>query len=506
MMEKPNTGSGMGTRLRAVSSAVPPDSVSCQHSSIPKFHYSFLVHLLLLLGSFVHGASKPNVLFIAVDDMNDWTTLFDEKNPIQTPNLQRLAARGVFFENAYCAAPACSPSRAAIMTGRAPHKSGVVKNEHAWARMLPDAEVIPRAFMASGYDTRMCGKIFHHGPTGNDPKGKPSFQLKGEWNRDIGKPATNHNGYPKGHALGGVAFDFGMHEEKQGDEFTVEWAAAQIKKTWKADMKPQFLALGIFRPHLPFWAPSRLFANYPLNEKLFTPIHPKPPMPNFPKDDMEDVPDAGYQLTLKESFFQESFKKAESYSAGSPEQYARCYQAASTYADEMLGRILDKLDATGQAENTIIVLWSDHGYHLGDKGCYVKFTLWEKANHVPLIIVAPGITKPRTRCAAPVSLLDIYPTLLDLAGLPANPKNDGVSLKPLLEDPHAKWDRPALMTYAEGNHAIKTAGYRYIRYQNGSEELYTHADHWNLANLVKDPAMQAVLESHRQLMKDALAR
>jgi arylsulfatase A-like enzyme len=159
-----------------------------------------------------------------------------------------------------------------------------------------------------------------------------------------------------------------------------------------------------------------------------------------------------------------------------------------------VGKLMDKLDATGQADNTIIVLWSDHGYHLGDKECYVKFTLWEKANHVPFIIVAPGITTPGTRCKTPVSLLDIYPTLVDLAGLPANEKNDGLSLKPLLKNPDAKWERPALMTYGKGNHAIKTRTHRYIRYHDGSEELYTHEDGWNVTNLVKQAGMAPVLD------------
>ena len=206
-------------------------------------------------------------------------------------------------------------------------------------------------------------------------------------------------------------------------------------------------------------------------------------MPLAPEGDLDDVSEVGVQMTRKESWFQENLYKQADYSPGSDENLARSYQAAATYADEMVGRILDKLDATGQADHTIIVLWSDHGYHLGDKECFVKFTLWEKANHVPFIIVAPGVTKPGTRCSAPVSLLDIYPTLVDLAGLPANPTNDGVSLRPLLENPSAAWNRPALMTYEKGNHAIRTPDYHYIRYHDGSDELYSDNDPWNIKNL-----------------------
>jgi arylsulfatase A-like enzyme/sucrose-6-phosphate hydrolase SacC (GH32 family) len=442
------------------------------------------------------GKSDPNVLFIAIDDMNDWTTVFDKNNPIKTPNLERLAERGTFFENAYCAAPACAPSRAAIMTGRAPHRSGVLTNGDAWSVRLPDAVVIPRYFMANGYQTRTCGKIFHHGGSGRDPKDKPSFQQKGKWHLHAGRPPRNYNGYTR-RPLSSPAFDWGEHNvNKHNDEYTVEWGADIMKREWKAGMQPQFLALGIFRPHLPFWAPTRSFKDYPGNEDLV--------QPHMPDGDLGDVSPVGVELTLKERFFQDNLQKQEDFSAGSDEQLVRCYQAASTFADEMVGCILDRLDATEQADNTIIVLWSDHGYHLGDKECYVKFTLWEKANHVPFIIVAPGVTKPGTRCKAPVSLLDIYPTLVDLAGLPTNPKNDGVSLKPLLENVGAEWDRPALMTYRKGNHAIKTADYRYIRYHDGSEELYTHADSWNVTNLADQPDMVPVLKKHRRLLDEAV--
>ncbi|MBF0198272.1 MAG: sulfatase [Planctomycetes bacterium] len=441
--------------------------------------------------------TKPNILFIALDDMNDWTHLFDENNPIHTPNLQRLASRGMFFENAYCASPACSPSRAAVMTGRAPHKSGIGGNGAAWAKKVPDAEVIPRWFLKHGkYDTRAGGKIFHHGKGGDDPPGKPSFQKVDHLHKHAGKPELNYNGYTKGR-LRGSGFDWGEHNvDMHCDDYTVEWGSKIMHEEWKEGMTPQFLALGIFRPHLPFWAPSRFFEKYPANEKLI--------LPPMLENDFNDIPEIGIKMTLKEGFFQDTILDQKDYSVGSNEQLVRCYQAASTFADDFIGRILDELDKTGQADNTIIVLWSDHGYHLGDKNCFVKFTLWEKANHVPFIVVAPGITKPGSRCTAPVSLLDIYPTLVELARLPANPKNDGVSLVPLLKDPQTKWERPALMTFQKGNHAIKTRDYRYIRYNDGSEELYAHADNWNHTNLVGNPEYTSVLEGHRILMDGVL--
>ncbi len=442
------------------------------------------------------AAKKPNVLFVAIDDMNDWSTVFDKNNPIRTPNLERLAARGMFFERAYCAAPACCPSRAAILTGRAPHKSGVRTNGDAWAKLLPGVEVLPRHFMRHGYQTRGGGKIHHHGRTGKDPEGKPSFQEYFPMRIHAGKKGPNYNGYTgvkEARPLGVYAFDWGQHNvDKHNDEYTLDWAAGVMRREWKDGMQPQFLAVGIFRPHLPFWAPKRSFADYPANENLV--------QPHMPKGDMQDVSEVGYKMTLKERFFQNTIRDVPDFSPGSDEQLVRCYQAAATFADEIVGRLLDRLDATGQADNTIIVLWADHGYHLGDKDCFVKFTLWEKANHVPLIVVAPGVTRPGTRCEAPVGLVDLYPTLIDLAGLPAKRDLDGVSLMPLLKDPSAEWKRPALTTYRKGNHAIRTRDYRYIRYHDGSEELYADDDPWNVANLAGKPEQADVLAGHRKLL------
>ena len=179
------------------------------------------------------------------------------------------------------------------------------------------------------------------------------------------------------------------------------------------------------------------------------------------------------------------------------------YQAAADFADQMVGRLIDKLDASGRAGNTIVVLWADHGYHLGDKESCVKFTLWEKANHVPLIIVAPGVTTPGRRVDAPVSLVDIYPTLLELTGLPRKPDNDGESLVPLLKNPNAKREQPAVMTWQRGNHAVRTERWRYIRYYDWSEELYDHTrDPWEWKNLAGDPEYADVIAEHKRWLPD----
>ena len=423
-------------------------------------------------------AKKMDVLFIAIDDMNDWTTVFDKNNPIQTPNLERLAARGAFFEKAYCASASCNPSRTATLTGLRPSTSGVYHNPDPWAEMLPDVITLPQAFKHNGYAAIGAGKIFTHGKAGAEQKDNPSFdafyklQPAGKSKLHADKPHMNYNGYPDGKRF----FDWGEHDtDKQADEHTVEYVNEVMASHPRE--KPLFLAAGIYRPHMPFFAPPRTFEKYPFNTLR---------MPPIPENDLADVPPLGVEMArISLSEWNYTSQKPDDH-PGSLKKMVQSYQAASDFADEMVGRLLDQLDKTGRAENTIIVLWSDHGYHLGDKTSCGKTTLWEKANHVPFIIVAPGITQPGTRIDTPVGLVDIYPTLLDLAGLPTKPGLDGQSLVPLLKNPQAKWDRPALMTEGRGNHAVRSRDWRYIRYKDDTEELYDCKtdDPWNHTNLL----------------------
>ena len=462
--------------------------------------------LLLILLTSVCGAQEPkedveapstkiDILFIAIDDMNDWTTVFDKNNPIQTPNLERLAARGAFFEKAYCASPSCNPSRTATLTGLRPTTSGVYNNPDPWGEMLPDVITLPQVFKHNGYAAIGAGKIFTHGKSGVDRKGNPSFdafyklQPAGKSKLHADKPHMNYNGYPGRKRF----FDWGEHDtDKQTDEHTVEYVNEVMALHPRE--KPLFLAAGIYRPHLPFFAPPRTFERYPLNTLR---------MPPMPENDLADVPPLGVEMArISLSTWDYTSQKPDDH-PGSLKKMVQSYQAASDYADEMVGRLLDQLDKTGRAENTIIVLWSDHGYHLGDKTSCGKTTLWEKANHVPFIIVAPGITQPGTRIDTPVSLVDIYPTLLDLAGLPAMPDLDGQSLVPLLKDPQAKWERPALMTQGRGNHAVRSRDWRYIRYKDGTEELYDCKtdDPWNHTNLLAGEDKDnytAVISEHKK--------
>ena len=428
--------------------------------------------------------TKPNVLFIAIDDMNDWTTLFDPANPIKTPNLQRLAARGTFFNKAYCVSPACNPSRTAILTGHHPSTTGVYGNKDSWRTLVPDAVTLPQYFTENGYSTKGAGKIFHHGDAGKDRADNPSFQeffdMLATRTAD-----TNHNGYTEG-LLARTVFDWGVHNKKIIDLDTVEWVEEAMDNP---SDKPRFMAAGIFRPHMPFYSDQETYDRYPYESLV---------MPPHKADDLADVGSIARNMANKEFFITDNVLGKPDRHPGSLHTFVKSYQAASDYADQMVGRVLDKLDATGEADNTIIVLFSDHGYHLGDKESCVKFTLWEKANHVPFIIVAPGITQPGTVCSQPVSLLDIYPTLVDICGLPTKEDIDGRSLISLLKDPSSNWDQPALMTMGRGNHAIRSDRWRYIRYSDGSEELYDHDnDPWEWDNLAVHPQYATVLADHR---------
>lgn len=441
---------------------------------------------------------KPNVLFIAIDDMNDWTTLFDKSNPIKTPNLDRLAARGMFFSRGYCAAPACNPSRVSILTGYSPMTTACYdnggRNTNRW-QQDPTVITLPDYFRRHGYGAKGAGKIFHHGGSmGTDPRGTERSWDEFQRLVPTRAPKPNHNGYTRDMpGIGGLAtvsFDWGEHRQKMVDEDMLEKVSAFMDEKRE---KPMFLAAGIFKPHLPFYAPPDVFKRYPMKDLV---------LPKMPEHDLDDVPPIAVQMAHREHFIYSNVTKYQANEPQSIRRMVQCYQASADYADSVVGRLLDKLDASRRAANTIIVLWADHGYHLGDKESCVKFTLWEKANHVPFIIVAPGVTRPGSRCAAPVSLLDIYPTLLELAGLPKKPDNDGHSLVPLLKNPQAPWPHPAVMTMGEGNHAVRTPRWRYIRYRDDSEELYDHErDPWEWKNLASDPQYQNVIQEHRALLE-----
>ena len=430
-------------------------------------------------GLAAEGGAKPNVLFIAVDDLNDWIGCLGGHPDAKTPNFDALAARGVLFTNAQCAAPLCNASRAALMTGIRPSTSGVYYNSQPWRPPMKDAVTLPQHFMAHGYEAIGGGKIYH-GAFPDPPSWHDYFpSQKQNKPPDPVPPNRPLNGIPNT-----AHFDWGpvdAGDEEMGDWKVADWARKQLSK--KHD-RPLFLGCGIFRPHLPWYVPRKYFDMFPPD---------KVTLPKVKKDDLDDVPEMGRKIARPQGDHAKVIRTNNWHKAVSG------YLASMAFADACLGRVLDALDSGPYAKDTIIVLWGDHGWHLGEKLHWRKFTLWEEAAKCPLMIVAPGVTKPGGVCARPVTLLDIYPTLVDLCGLRPNEALEGVSLLPLLKDPKAKWDRPGLCTYGRNNHALRSQQWRYIRYRDGSEELYNHGtDEMEWTNLAG--------ETQYEQVKKALAR
>jgi len=411
---------------------------------------------------------KPNILFITIDDMNDWTTVFDKNNPIQIPNIEKLAERGVFFPRAYCSSPACNPSRASVMTGTRPHKTGIYGNSSDWRGALPKIKTIQRYFKENGYFVCGSGKIFHH---------HKDWAFHDNASFDEYLMISINEPYPD-KKLNGLGWygsrntDWGAWPEdikKTADYRTAQYAIQKLNQKFD---QPFFLNIGIYKPHSPFFAPQEFFDKYPSNNMV---------MPQIPEDDMDDLPEGAKNLLKPTGWFWNGMIKAQKQNSNAYKDYVQAYQACASFADEMIGKIISALDKSPYKDNTIIVLWSDHGFHLGEKEHFEKFALWEKTTHIPFIIIAPGLTKPNTIIEKPVDMTTIYPTLCELCGLEIPDYADGISLVSLLKDKTTEIP-PALMTYMKGNHAIRTERWRYIQYADGTEELYDHKNdpnEWN---------------------------
>ena len=454
---------------------------------------SVLILLGLTVAPVQAETSRFDVLFIAIDDMNNWISLLDPDSPIKTPNLERLAGRGVLFTRAYCISPACNPSRAATMTGLRPSTTGVYGNKSDWRRAMPKRKTIMQHFQGAGYVVKGAGKIFHHHLNGafHDEKSFDNFQAMAPQNM----PPRKLN---EADQYGSRNTDWGAWPPREEDTIDFQTADYCIEALKNPPVgKPLFLACGIFKPHSPFFAPKRYF-------KGTGKVSPPPRL----ADDWKDLPGGAQVLMRSTKWFWSGMTKLDRRLPGSYDRFVQAYAACCVFADTQLGRVLDALDASPRRKSTIVVLWSDHGFHLGEKNHIEKFALWEKSNHVPFIVVVPGMTKPGGRCGAPVDLSVIYPTLLELCGLSAEEKCDGLSVVPLLRDPDHEWKQPALMTYGRGNHAVRSERWRYIRYADGSEEFYDHQNdprEWtNLAR--RDDLAELMAEHRRWLPKEEAAR
>ena len=417
------------------------------------------------------AADRPNVLFIAVDDLNHWVGYTGRNEQVRTPNIDRLSKMGVSFANAHCVAPACEPSRAALFSGMRPSTTGCYLNGHNWKNHVPEGISLNATFKKAGYYVAGMGKTYHS----TAAKGREAAYAS-EWDDYPPLPKPSTGGAQKYEGFH-VPLPLDMKDDDLGDWHTIDYCIEQLNKKHG---KPLFLACGLVKPHLPWAVPRKYYEMFP-RESIELPPHLK--------DDLKDVPPAGLKMAKPEGDHARFLK------SGRWPDAVQSYLATIAYVDVCIGRLLDALEESGHRNNTIIVLWGDHGWHLGEKEHWRKFALWEEATRAPLIWVAPGVTKPGTICEKPVDFLSVYPTLCDLAGLNIPDHVEGRSLRPLLTDPTAAWDGVAICTHGYMNHAVRSDRWRYIRYADGSEELYDHANdpyEWN--NLAGDSECSDVKE------------
>jgi arylsulfatase A-like enzyme len=433
---------------------------------------------------------RPNVLFFSVDDLNDWIEPLGGHPQARTPNLNALAEESVLFTQNYCASPGCNPSRTALLTGIHTYHSGMYSNYQYWREVLPDAQTLPQFFMANGYWAGGAGKIFHNDQP--DPESWDEYYPSKEKHMPdyfIPRPGETVN-MPAFKNMYG-AFDWtpiDITDEETGDFRSVQWVIDQLNREHD---RPFFLACGIYRPHLPWYVPQKYFDMFPIETIQ---------LPKYLEKDLEDVGVRARDIARRGGNYHKHVVEANQW-----KNAVQGYLASIAYADAMVGKVIDALENSTYAENTIIVLWSDHGWQLGEKTHWRKFALWENVVRTVLMVKAPietpGLSEGSVdggRCDRVTSLMDIFPTLVELCGLPQKENLDGHSLVPLLKDPDVEWDYPAVTTYDFSEFSIRTQDWRYIRYIDDSEELYDHRsdpEEWN--NLANKPEYQEIKKNLR---------
>ena len=441
----------------------------------------------LLLAAFaVVGASPTNVLMISIDDLNDWTGFLGGHPQALTPHMDALAERGRNFTNAHCAIPVCSSSRASVMSGLAAttHGSYEIGPSYQQLPTLADAPTIQRYFKDRGYTTLAGGKVLHHGF---------SDRLASDIDRSFGrKKAPRPKKLMNMPAHWSKAWDWGAYPADDAQMGDIQLAEAAAKALQEDFEKPFFMSVGFFRPHVPLFVPPKWFELYDI-EKI--------KLPNNPRSDLDDLP----KNFLGINDYALAPTHVEVLKHKKQRSLTQAYLASISFVDHCVGMVLDALKNSPHADNTLIVLWSDHGFHLGEKQHWAKRTLWEESTRVPLLFAGPGI-EPGASCPEPASLLDIYPTLVELCGLPKNPRLEGLSLTPQLNDPTAVRERPAITSSYFGNHSIRSRDWRLIVYEDGAEELYDHrSDPDEFRNLAGDPAYQATRDALAQWLPQIAA-
>lgn len=465
---------------------------------------------------------RPNVLFISIDDLNDWIGCLGRHPDAFTPNLDRLARRGTLFSDAHCAAPLCNPSRAAVFSGCAPVQTRIFSNDGDIRRLHADLRLLPQTLADAGYVTFGAGKLLHQAsgslvhkgffphlrwspfapddvlytPTELLTKGTPGQQHRTLLNgKELSMPL---NGMPSDRhvdAPNGESFDWGalpVSDAEMGDAKIAGWGAEVLSRRHE---KPFFLAMGFYRPHIPLFAPEAYFDRFQKTSVA---------LPASAEDDLADLPPIAKSIALEADT---AGKHATVLKYGQWSEAIRAYLACVSFVDAQVGKLVDALDAGPNASNTVIVLWSDHGWHLGEKQHWGKWTLWERSTRVPLIIV-PLVPPERQEVSDPVSLLDLYPTVLELTDVADAAGRAGRSLVPYLHGvPADASARMVLTTRSAGNHSLTGRTWRYIRYEDGSEELYDRqADPGEVVNLAANGQFSDALQSCRSKLRDEISR
>ncbi|MFP4342249.1 MAG: sulfatase [Cyclobacteriaceae bacterium] len=460
------------------------------NSSLHVVLISFLATLI-----FTHSHAqdqKPNILIITIDDLNDWVGYLQGHPKVKTPHMDRLAGQGVAFNNAHVQAPICNPSRTSFMTGLRPTTTGVY-GLNPWFREIEefrDLQTLPQYFEAYGYHTLTTGKVYHDAyPPAEAAKDGVEFTTWG-WKGKFGprpeEPFVKETKHP--------LVDWGVYpaqDEMQDDWKIADWAIEHLKNPPKD--KPFLMTVGFRHPHVPLYASQPWFDLYPEEDLL---------LPVVRGDDRDDIPDFSWYLHWHLPEPRLAFLKMHH----QWKNKVRAYLASISFVDMLVGRLLDTLADQGLTENTIVVLLSDHGYHLGSKDITGKNTLWHESTRVPFIFAGPGISEKGSISREAVELLDLYPTLIDLAGLQAKAGLEGYSLKPILQDISQSRNAPAICSFGPGNHAIITEQWRYIQYANGTEELYNHIEdpnEWN--NLASLKSYEPIKEKLRTYIPDKIA-
>lgn len=473
-----------------------------------------LIVFIFFIGS-LSAADKPNVLLISIDDLNDWVGFLGGHPQAITPNMDKLAKVGVAFTDAHCTSPLCNPSRSSLLTGLREEKTGVFNNKQRFD--FKKHEVLPQYFAKHGYATYGTGKIHHQKK--NQIMFQEAFHPEQRWSpfqvsktvlyskrEQSSKGSANprhlikngpggkdyvlpFNRMPSDRAPtknSGESFDwhaFELDDNAFGEGLATEWAIDKLKHYDKE--KPFFMGLGYYRPHIPLYAPKKYFDMYPLESVQ---------LPKVMENDLDDLPPIAKKWAL-EAITAGSHSSTLNHNQW--KEAVQAYLACVTFVDAQIGKMLKFLEESPYADNTIIVLFSDHGWQLGEKEHWGKWTGWNDSTRVPFIIIPVG-AKANENCEQPISLLDIYPTLIEMTGLPTK-ELDGVSIANLVKNPQLQTGRVVRTIFDKGNKALISKGWRYIQYSDGSEELYNRLkDPHEFHNLAQKAEYREILEKMRK--------